>query len=95
MDSPDEPYLMSFHTVHSSTIRRMGKFKFGHVKGYTGRNARDYVLCGECKNYLVERQDDTKNIWPLFLYSVLLGSNKSVFFGTQYPYSVHRAEDLW
>ena len=95
MDSPDEPYLMSFHTVHSSTIRRMGKFKFGHVKGYTGRNARDYVLCGECKNYLVERQDDSKNMWPLFLYSVLFGSHKSVFFATQYHYSVHRAEDLW
>jgi hypothetical protein len=95
MISPEEQYKLNFHTVHSSSIRLRGKFKLVHVKGYTGRNTREYEIFQECKNYLVERQDDAKNMWPLFLYSVLFGFHKSVFHGTQYHYSAHRAETLW
>ena len=95
INSADEPYQMDFHIVHSSGIRQRGKFKLGHVKRYTGRRACNYVLCEQCKDYLVVRYDDAKNVWPLFLYCLLFDFHTSVFGGSYHHYFVHRCNTLW
>jgi len=61
-NSAQEPYRLQFHTVHSSRIRKQGVFK--HVSAYTGNRARDYTLCQECFEYLVEQKDPDKCAWP-------------------------------
>ena len=55
---------------------KKGSFKF--VKAYTGQRKRDYNLCDECKQYLEDESNEPKNIWPVFLWYILSGSNKFI-----------------
>ena len=65
------------------------------MKIYAGRRTCDYGLCGQCKNHLVERHDDAKNVWPLFLYCLLFGFHMSVFGGSYHHDFVYSGNTLW
>ena len=86
---------LTIHTCHSITIRRRAKFKFKHIKSASGRRTRNYCLCNECNNYLVEKQDSEKNVWPLFLFHLLFGSHTPVFGNTQSHWDICGGSTLW
>ena len=47
-------YNIRFHSIKSSKIRHQGTFKF--IKKKSGRHECDYILCDECKEYLVKKR---------------------------------------
>ena len=89
------PYRLSFHQICSTTICTRARFKFDHIKKLTGRNKRNYNLCDDCRNYLVEGRKDTKYIWPLFFYNMLFGSQDSKFFGKKYHHINCGGDKIW
>lgn len=93
VDEPEEPYRLHFHIAHSSRIRKQGTFKL--VKAYTGRNARNYNLCQECFDYLVEERDPVKCAWPTFLWLLLTGTHKSIFNGEHHFFCVYGGDVIW
>ena len=94
-DSQDGPYALMLQTVNSRDIRRQARFKFPHIRSYSGRRARTYCLCRACKNYLVEGEDDEKNVWPLFTYHLLFGAHEPKFGDAAHHHSVCGGETLW
>lgn len=81
--------------MHSSLIRRSGKFK-NHVNAYTANDrACDYILCWECMQHCVEKRDDDKYVWPAFYWRLLSGSHTSTFGGQYYNYSIYEGGALW
>ena len=92
-----ERYLIEFQIVHSRNILTQGRcrFKLDHLFGSIGRRGRELNLCKECKCYLADRENDPKNLWPIFLYSVLFGTSQGVFLDSVHHYSVCGAETLW
>ena len=83
--------------MHSRNILTQGRcrFKLDHLFGSIGRRGRELNLCKECKCYLADRENDPKNLWPIFLYSVLFGTSQGVFLDSVHHYSVCGAETLW
>ena len=73
----------------------MGKFKFKHIRQRSGRNAQTYILCEQCYNYLVMKEEDTKNVWPLFLYSVLFGVQENMLGEAYCNHQVCGGNNLW
>ena len=72
------PYVIRYHVVDYSDIRKRGKFKF--IKKRPGRQSSERnVLCQECFEYCIEKKDPTKCAWPAFLWNLLSGCQKSKF----------------
>ena len=77
-------YILSFHNVSSSDIRKQATFK--HVISSSGNRETNYTLCTQCKDYLVDKSNNPKNIWPSFLWHVLSMGNKSIAERRTLPY---------
>ena len=88
-----ETYKIQLRTVQSKNIRRRATFK--HITAYTGSRSCQYVLCHQCYQYLVEKEDHFKNIWPSFYWILLSGSYKD-FFNTSYNFfDIYKNGMLW
>lgn len=90
-----EPYELKFQIVYLGCIRSQGRFMQDHIHSRTGCRSCRYNLCKECKHYLEDWDDDLKNIWPLFLYSVLLRGSQCTFVEKAHHYAICGAETLW
>ena len=54
-----------------------------------------YVICDQCKEYLVDGDDSTNNVWPSFLAYFLTKGQRSVFGNDREAfYSILNALDL-
>ena len=71
-DTSDDPYKLQFFNVQSNNIRTRGDFNL--LKTYTGERTRDYTLCKQCKEYLIDRDNHPRSTWPCFLWLLLTGS---------------------
>ena len=83
-------YVLNFHTVSSSTVRKQATFK--HITSSTGRREITYNLCNQCNEYLVNKKKEENNIWPSFLWNILSMGNKSDFIGEYKYYSVYSGQ---
>ena len=89
----EEQYKIEFCTIQSKNIRFCAKFK--HIKKCSGSRSCQYVLCRQCFQYLVKKEDHFKNIWPSFYWRLLSGSYKD-FFNTSYNFfDIYRNGILW
>ena len=63
------------------------------VTNYEGEN---YVVCDQCKQYLVDGNDASENAWPSYLAYFLTKRQKSVFERDNKPfYLVYEGTILW
>ena len=89
-------YNLHLRSISSDVIRRQGKFK--HIKKSTQkRNHRcnHFTVCKHCYKYLVEKDNDHKNLWPSFLWRLLSGSYKTKFDGIYNFFDVYDDGFLW
>ena len=86
-------YILNFTTISSTNIRSQAKFK--HITASSGARQCNYILCNECKEYLVENKNHEKYIWPSFLWNILSMGNKSVFNGEYKYHDIYGGEHLW
>ena len=86
-------YILNFTTISSTNIRSQAKFK--HITASSGARQCNYILCNECKEYLVENKNHEKYIWPSFLWNILSMGNKSVFNGEYKYHVIYGGEHLW
>ena len=75
-----QPYQLDFHAVQSKIILWCATFK--HIKSYTGTRTCQYLLCHQCYQYLVKKQDHFKNVRPLFYWRLLSGTHNN--FSNEY-----------
>ena len=73
-------YNLHLRSISSDVIRRQGKFK--HIKKSSQkRNHRcnHFTVCKHCYKYLVEKDNDRKNLWPSFFMEITLWITQNKF----------------
>ena len=68
---------------------------FKHIASNVREGIDDYILCEECKEYLVSKNNDPKNIWPVFIWNLLSGGHLSQFHGERNFYDVYGGRYVW
>ena len=66
-----ESYRLQFFNVNSANIRKRGDFKL--LRTYSGERACNYTVCKECKTYLEDKDNHSKNVWPWLFLLLLTG----------------------
>ena len=59
-------YSLTLNSVQRASIR-FCKLSFKHISSNVREGIDNYILCEECKEYLVSKNNDPKNIWPSFI----------------------------
>ena len=63
-------YSLALNSVQRATIRS-GNLWFKNIASNAREGIDNYILCKECKEYLVSKNNDLKNIWPSFIWHLL------------------------
>ena len=94
-EATEDVYALKFCIVDVSAVRIRRKFKPGHIRTTRNKNKMKYCLCSACNSYLVEKEDKSENMWPLFFRHLLFGSHTPTFGNTQCHYDVCGGRTLW
>ena len=95
VEATDDIYALKLRTVDASDVRLRGKFKPGHIRTHRNQNKMKYCLCSACNGYLVEKEDEPENIWPLFFHHLLFGTHTPTFANAQCHHDVCGGRTLW
>ena len=80
-------HSLTLNSVQRATIRS-GNISFKHISSNVSTGIDEFILCDECKEYLVSNNNDPKNIWPSFIWHLLSGGHSSKFHGERKFYNV-------
>ena len=85
-----ESYKLKFHRVTYDSLKSK---KFKLIKENSNSEC---MICDQCKNYLVDGDDNHENIWPSFTTYFLTQSEASVFDKNMNPFhSIYDGPTLW
>ena len=83
----NDTYIIEFYEHSSIEIKRRKKFR--SIQATNGdSNIQRYILCDECSNYLVRKDDANeakkqKYMWPAFIWFFLTNNNLLSKYGSQ------------
>ena len=83
-------YLLTLISISSSNIKNKATFKY--ITASNENRRCDYLLCNECKEYLVEDNKEPRYIWTSFLWHILSMGNETKFDGEYKYFSIYSGE---